>query len=343
MIYKYNILEKLLHRLVLKNNYLARLIFDLEKKIYLFDNCENIKDREHVFICGLARSGSTLLLKNIYDYFNFASFTYKDMPFILSPNTFYSISKKLFNKTSIKIERAHKDNVIISNNDPEAFEEIFWKFITNSKYINEDNLDLYEHSASELQEFKKLVNLLLIKNNSNIYLSKNNNNILRINSIINIFPNSKILLTFRNPVKHAQSLLNQHINFTNLHHQDKFVKEYMEMIGHYEFGIKKKSFNVDNKKNPYDEYELNHWLYEWIRIYNFIFKNYKLNRNVTFVDYDKYCKNKNFYLSKIFNTDKSFSSEDIFVNNKNKKILEIDKNLELISLELYENILSQPI
>ena len=106
---------------------------------------------------------------------------------------------------------------------------------------------------------------------------------------------------------------------------------------------KKKSFNIDNKKNPYDEYELNYWLYEWIRIYSFIFKKYKLNRNVTFVDYDKYCKNKNFYLSKIFSTDKCFSSEDIFANKKNKKIMGIDKNLKLISLELYENILSQPI
>lgn len=342
MIYKYNFLEKFLHKLVLKNNYLASLIFDLEKRIYLSENFNKIKDHEHIFICGLARSGSTLLLKNIYNYFDFASFTYNDMPFVLSPNIYLSICKKFINRKNIKIERAHKDNVIISNKDPEAFEEIFWKFISNNKYINADSLEIYEYSTFELQEFVKLINLLLIKNNKNIYLSKNNNNILRINSIINVFPNSRILITFRNPIEHAQSLLNQHLNFTTLQKNDNFIMEYMSMIGHYEFGIEKKFFKFDNEKNNYNDKNLNYWLYEWIRIYNFIFKKYKSNKNVIFIDYNNYCNDKNFYLKKIFNTNDNFSSKDIFLNNtkKAKDTSKIDNHLKLTAMKLYKDILS---
>ena len=78
----------------------------------------------------------------------FASLTYQDMPFILSPN----IWSKL-NKNSIVIdkqERAHNDGIKIDTNSPEAFEEIFWKT------FDDNDSDSYK-------EFMFFVQLLCLK------------------------------------------------------------------------------------------------------------------------------------------------------------------------------------
>ena len=53
------------------------------------------------------------------------------------------------------------------------------------------------------------INLILHKNKKNLYISKNNNNYKRIELINSAFPNSKIIIPFRNPIQHAYSLLNQ--------------------------------------------------------------------------------------------------------------------------------------
>ena len=58
--------------------------FDLEKIFFL--RADYKTDKNHVFVSGMARSGTTILLNAIYETDEFAALTYQDMPFILSPN-----------------------------------------------------------------------------------------------------------------------------------------------------------------------------------------------------------------------------------------------------------------
>ena len=97
--------------------------FDIENLIVPYN--KNIDDK-HVFVAGLARSGSTILLNAIYDSNLFASSSYLDMPFILAPNLWKKLQKKNIDYNKF-IERSHKDGVKISIKSPEAFEEVFWK------------------------------------------------------------------------------------------------------------------------------------------------------------------------------------------------------------------------
>ena len=82
-------------------------------------------------------------------------------------------------------------------NSPEAFEEVFWSTFP-SKNPN---------------FFEDYIKLILKKNNKSRYLSKNNQNISRLDFLANNFL-FIILVTFRDPLQHAQSLLNQHIKFS---------------------------------------------------------------------------------------------------------------------------------
>ena len=75
------------------------------------------------------------------------------------------------------------------------------------------------------------------------------------------FPNSKIIIPFRNPIQHAYSLLNQHKRFCILQKKNKFILEYMNLLGHYEFGLEHKSWNKSTNYNNFDD--LNYWLEQW--------------------------------------------------------------------------------
>jgi len=149
-------------------------MFDIESSIFL--NNKNHNFDNHVFITGLARSGTSILLNEIYKTNQFASLTYEDMPFILAPNLWNKI--KLKSKPSLPKERMHEDGIKINTNSPEAFEEVFWKTFSDDLNNREDY-------------FKNFVTLILKKNKINRYLSKNNQNIDRLLIINKIFPKSK--------------------------------------------------------------------------------------------------------------------------------------------------------
>ena len=80
----YSSSQKLLHKIALSSSMIREIFFDLEKSFFLNENFEI--DNKYVFISGMARSGTTILLNAIYETNEFASLTYQDMPFILSPN-----------------------------------------------------------------------------------------------------------------------------------------------------------------------------------------------------------------------------------------------------------------
>ena len=116
----------------------------LEQSLFL--NKHDIYEDNHVFVAGLARSGTTILLNAINQSKQFASLSYEDMPFILAPNFWTKINPA---KQYLDVkERAHGDGIKISMNSPEAFEEVFWKTFDKLPLNCEDY-------------FKKYVSLIL--------------------------------------------------------------------------------------------------------------------------------------------------------------------------------------
>ena len=116
----YSLLQQKLHQFALSSKFLREVMFDIESSAVSI----NQTDDNHVFVSGLARSGTTILLNAIHESNEFASLSYKDMPFILAPNLW---SKLSLNKKNIDlVERAHGDGIRVSVESPEAFEEVFW-------------------------------------------------------------------------------------------------------------------------------------------------------------------------------------------------------------------------
>lgn len=297
----YSFLQQKLHLLALASKFLREVFFDIESSLF---KEKKVAD-QHVFVAGLARSGSTAILNAIYETQEFASLSYDDMPFVLSPNIWSRVSGH--KKHSNKIERAHGDGILISTDSPEAFEEVFWKTFD-------------EADDETINKFRTYTNLILKKYNKKRYLSKNNQNIKRLSHISSIFPKSKILVPFRHPLQHSFSLLTQHKKFIDMAKKDKFISDYMKWIGHTEFGS---SYNPLFKKNISfkDDLSLNHWLEQWLLAYNHLADTVVANENILFVCYEKLCDSEKTWKN---------ISENISINYVNKfNFRQSLKNIEI--------------
>jgi len=314
----YSWLQQKLHQLALSSQFMREVTFDVEDSAITI----NQTDDNHVFVSGLARSGTTILLNTIYESDEFASLSYQDMPFVLAPNLW---SKLSFTKQDIDlVERAHGDGIKVSGESPEAFEEVFWMT------FDEDDKDTKE-------KFKNYVQLINQKYNKERYLSKNNQNIRRLELISNTFPNSKILIPFRNPIQHSYSLLTQHKRFIKESKQDKFISNYMKWIGHTEFGpnyipIHNKNLSFDN------DLDINHWLEQWHLTYLNCLETLKNKDNIYFICYEQLCNSKEYWLDILKILDIKQTYDFAFKESRKETSLEVDNKLSNKALSLYSEL-----
>jgi hypothetical protein len=233
----------------------------------------------HVFVAGLPRSGTTSILNAIHKSNQFASLSYEDMPFILAPNLWSKLpnSKKNLELT----ERAHGDGIKIGVNSPEAFEEVFW-------------MTFEENESSTKDKFRCYVELVNNKYGKERYLSKNNQNIRRLRYLANLFPNSFILIPFRNPTQQSYSLLSQHLRFLELQVSNPFVHHYMKLIGHTEFGPNYLPIYNENLKFE-DRSDINHWMEQWLLTYQYCYTHLKDLHNIFFICYEELCSSNNYW------------------------------------------------
>jgi len=289
---KYNYFEKKLHDICLGNKLIKKSLYELEILLFL-NRHEKINKNPHVFITGLPRSGTTMLLEYVYNSEKFSSLKYLDMPFVLSPNFYSKISKK---KNINKVERMHNDAVFYDLDSPEAFEEVF--FTTFKDNWKEKIVDY--------------VNLIITKYGNKRYLSKNNYNFQRLNELEKIFPNSKFVMPFRDPLSHATSMMKQHENFCFEQKKDNFTLRYTNYLGHYEFGLNHKPWFSPKKFD--DTQNINYWLEQWVLFYQNILDRNKYLKNLIMVCYEDFCE-KSEYRKKI-NFELSIDNQEFIVNNK---------------------------
>jgi len=303
----YTWLQQRLHQLVLSTQFIREITFDMESM--LISPTQKIDN--HVFIAGLARSGTTILLNALYESNQFSSLLYKDMPFILAPNLWSRLS---FEKKDLDlVERAHGDGIKVSTKSPEALEEVFWMTFNDKR-------------SKSKRKFETYVHLVNHKCKKNRYLSKNNQNIKRIELISNIFPCSKILIPYRDPLQHAYSLLSQHRRFIKNSNKDKFISNYMKLIGHTEFGPNYTPI-FRNKIKFSDDLDINHWIEQWHLTYKNCYETFKNKNNISFICYEELCESDEYWLSilKLLDVKETYN----FTFKKSYKEIAVDYDAEL--------------
>jgi hypothetical protein len=271
---RYSTLDRLLHKLAFATPSIQVAVADMEDQFFA-SKLEAIEINRPVFVTALPRAGTTLLLEAIEALPEFASHTYRNMPFVLCPLLWNRFSSR-FRRTGEAQERAHQDGMLVTTDSPEAFEEILWKAFWKRHY-EKDRIRPWTESDTEFFEFlrrhmRKIIALSEPKTDAMPrYLSKNNLNIARTGILAENFPDAAIVVPFREPLQHAASLLRQHKNFLDIHKEDRFAREYMAGIGHYDFGenLRPVDFNAWlEQAMVMDPMTIGFWLEYWIATYN---------------------------------------------------------------------------
>jgi hypothetical protein len=281
-------LDRLLHRLVLENGSVAELLFDLESGV--FGNAAPRRDA--VYVTGLARCGSTALLRSLHSSGDFASLTYRDMPFVVAPNLWRRMVGFRLRKAEPR-ERPHGDGIVEDLDSPEGLEEVFWRKELGDTYIGKDFLSVHKVPVATLKRLKVYQSVICARHGLPRYLAKNNNLVLRLRSLAPQTPDTCYFVLFRHPLAHADSLLRQHQRFSDT---SGFVQDYMRWLVHHEFGAGHRPFRFPkNMSTDLLPNEIDYWLERWIDAYSFLVDVLKQNPNNTVaVHYERLCDDQSY-------------------------------------------------
>ncbi len=289
------------------------LLFDRIETMFLFNDIKKLDIDRPIYITGLARAGTTIILEMLNKHPDLASHKYKNILMPYLPDWFSQMADR-FNFYTKPFERLHRDGIIVTSESPEAVEEIFWqKFFNNLHNEKVSNIISRNDSNAKFEKFYlNHIKKLIINQKCSRYLAKNNYLVSRLDYMLKIFPDSKFLLIIRNPIEHIASLIKQTKLFIKLEQKIPLLPDWLKIVGHNEFGRNQMCINLGNtelineihklwrSKNTY----VKGWAYYWTSIYDFIAKQLetikKLKKATLIVKYDELCETPAIIIDKIF-------------------------------------------
>ncbi len=292
----YSATDRLLHQIAFATTSMQTAIAGLEDRMFR-RRIASVRMGPPVFICGLPRAGSTLLLDLLARTSGVVTHTYRDMPFLHVPLLWHGFARA-FRASDTPRERAHGDGMMVSVDSPEALEEALWIGYWKNHY-RKDRIRPWradERNAAFLRFFERHMRKLACargrpgESREVRYVSKNNLNIARVGWLCAAFPDARVIVPFREPLQHAASLRRQHLNFLEIHRRDDFARQYMAAIGHFDFGANLRPVDFDGWRGgsaPETAIGLNFWLRYWISGYACLLR--EESPRARFLGYDAFC------------------------------------------------------
>lgn len=232
-----------------------------------------------IFVTGLARSGTTLILESLASHGETASHRYRDFPFVCIPVWWNWFIDHAGGTERTATERAHRDRIFVTRESPEAMEEILWMtFFPHCHDIAETNIFGAADRHPGFEEFYAAhIRKILFLRDGARYLSKNNYNVARLAYLRRLFPDARFVIPMRDPVGQIGSLMRQHRLFCVAGKSDNRIRSYMRRAGHFEFGPDRRAINFgagDAALRIHDLWqrgeEVRGWAAYWAGVYGFV-------------------------------------------------------------------------
>lgn len=272
---RYGRLDRWLHRFAFASLSAQEALADVGDRLFAAEIRE-VEVGRPVFISGLPRSGTTVLLNLLVSTGEFAAHTYRDMPFVLCPLFWGRFSRHFGRREGTARERAHGDGLLVSLDSPESFEEIVWKRFWRTHYLEDRIRPWTEVESNPLFEefFPQHMRKIAAARGKNRYVSKNNVTIARLSTLPGPLSEGVILVPFRPPEQHAASMLVQHLRFLEMHERDSFARAYMTDVGHEEFGLAHRPIDFGGwLEEAFDPTSLEYWLRYWTAAYEHVLQS----------------------------------------------------------------------
>ncbi len=319
--------------LICEHPRLWRAIGDLESAIVAHE-IEDIKIVKPIYVSGLARSGSTILLELLAGAPGVISHRYKDFPPIFTPYAWTSLLKHVGggNRGDTPSERAHKDGIMVTPDSPEAMEEPLWSaFFPHAHDPARSNvIGPGDDDAGFSKFYSEHIRKVLAVRGGQRYLAKGNYQVTRLEYLLELFPDARFVLPVRDPAAHIASLMKQHNLFSRGQSANQRARDHLRRVGHYEFGLDRVPINTGDKSATREIVELwsggeelEGWMLYWNQIYGYLAErleaNEKLAKAAKFVEFEHLCVNPVDVLGDLFEHCELGVSQE-FVNNAASRI-----------------------
>jgi len=206
---------------------------------------------EHpVYVTSLPRSGTTIVTEMLEQHPLLTSHHYSDFPNVWTPYWRNYLLQRTRRETPRTAERAHQDRIEVSNDSPEAVEEVLWMHFFPGRHDPERRQVLGESDRNpEFDRFyRDHIRKLLVVRGAQRYLAKGNYNLARLRYIRSLFPDARFLVPVRDPVPHVASLAKQHALFTRSSAEDGRIPLQLALSGHFEFGPGRRAVNYGDEE-----------------------------------------------------------------------------------------------
>jgi hypothetical protein len=204
----------------------------------LRDDIEAVAIENPIYIAGVPRAGSTLLTEILAHQRDVTTHRYSDFPNVFTPYWRNWLAERSGTRSSHLSERAHKDRIMVSNESPEAVEEVIWMHFFEQLHapLRDQRLDKEADNLAFENFYSDHIRKLLLVRKAKRYLAKGNYNVARLPYILKLFPDARFIVPVRNPINQVASLVKQDHLFHRAHEEDPRVDLQLRMSGHFEFG-----------------------------------------------------------------------------------------------------------
>jgi hypothetical protein len=231
-----------------------------------------------VYIAGVARSGSTILLEMLEQHPDLTSHRYSDFPHIYTPYWHNWLKQRTHTGGRRVKERAHRDRIQITEQSPEAIEEVLWTAFFPDCHAGRSSEVLTGEAVNPSFDafYAEHIRKLLLIRNSRRYLSKGNYNLTRLGYIQRLFPDARFVIPVRHPVSHIASLMKQDHLFNAGLQGSPRARRYLSWAAHFEFGPDKRPVHTGDEAlfqtivNSWEKGDgLLGWALYWNTLYRF--------------------------------------------------------------------------
>jgi hypothetical protein len=289
-------------RLICEHPQLWRKLGAFESSI-LADTIDATPLVKPVYVSGLARSGSTILLEILASAPGMVSHCYKDFPPVFTPYAWNTMLRYMSAGANAKpSERAHKDGILVTQDSPEAMEEAIWmSFFPDAHNPQLSNVIDPEGDDDGFGEFyRNHIRKLLAVRGGDRYLAKANYQITRLEYLLKLLPDARFILPVRNPAAHIASLAKQHDLFSRGQRANPQARDHLRRVGHYEFGLDRAPINTGDQQATAEIIafwnageELRGWIRYWNTIYSYLADRVEANPQLAaatrFVVFEELC------------------------------------------------------
>jgi hypothetical protein len=154
-----------------------------------------------IYVSGVARAGSTILLETLARHQDLVSHRYRDYPPVFTPYWWNRLLERVPQREAPPTERTHRDGVAITPESPEAFEEVIWMAFFPDLHDPAGNAVLGSRTSHPAFEafYRDHIRKLMLVRGGERYLSKGNYNVTRLEYLLKLFPDARFVIPVREP------------------------------------------------------------------------------------------------------------------------------------------------